>query len=121
MAMTTIQIGVPRSGPFARADERSAFADDDICVALIGPVVAIGGAVWPAFAMALFMVMTGYGAVAAQVAALGVPFLSITAPITAIWIIGAVQAQRTIRRLRHSQELRDRAAFAELSALLARE
>jgi hypothetical protein len=123
MALTTIQIGVPRSGrrALAGAGARGAFADRDIGLALIGAMVAIGGAVSSALAMTLFVVMIGYGTVAAQVARLGVPFLAITAPIAALWLVGAIQARRTIRRLRPAHELRDRAAFAELNALLARE
>jgi hypothetical protein len=84
-------------------------------------MVAIGGAISSALAMTLFVVMIGYGTVAAQVAQLGVPFVAITAPITALWLVGAIQARRTIQRLRPVHELRDRAAFAELNALLARE
>jgi hypothetical protein len=38
-----------------------------------------------------------------------------------IWLVGAIQTQRTIRRARPAIEARDRAAFAELNALLARE
>jgi hypothetical protein len=123
MAMTTIQMGVPRSGhrPLARAAGRGVLTHGDIRLAVIGTVVAIGGALSSALAMTLFVVMIGYGTVAGQVAALAVPFLAITAPITTLWIVGAIHARRRIRRLRPAHQVRDRAAFADLNALLARE
>jgi hypothetical protein len=124
MAMTTAHIGIAQSGPqpVARSAAHPGFADGLVGLIVIGALTCVGGATAPAVAIALVIVTTGGSwTVATQVASQALPFLAITVPATAVWLLGAVQTRRTIRRLAVLHDLADRAAFAELNTLLARE
>lgn len=94
----------------------------------ISDLMAIAAAAWlvgaawsAAVAAALILVLSGSWEAAEQVLGLAPTFLVILAPAVAIWLIGAVETRRSVGRLRGAFERRDRAAFAELNALLARE
>ena len=124
MAMTTAHSGIAQSGPqaVARLAVRLGFADRLVGLLLIGALTCMGGATAPAVAVALLIVATGgTWAMATQVVFQAVPFLAMMVPMAAIWLIGAIQTGRTIRRLAVAHERADRVAFAELNALLARE
>ena len=80
------------------------------------------GTAWSVVVAAvLILVLSGSWDAAEQVVGLAPAFLVILAPTMAIWLIGAMGTRRTVGRLRSAREQSDRAAFAELNALLARE
>lgn len=94
----------------------------------IGDLVAIAaaawlaGTAWSATVVAfLVLLLSGSWVVAEQVIGIAPAFLVILAPAVVAWLTAALETRRRVGRLRGAYESRDRAAFAELNALLARE
>jgi hypothetical protein len=80
--------------------DRHAATREALRLAAIALAAAVAGAALPATAFALFVgSVTGSEVAAASVAAMGLPFLAITIPTMAIWLLGAIQTERAIRRL----------------------
>jgi hypothetical protein len=124
MTITTTHARCARSGRRARTRSTIGRASDHgaIQLVLIAGLACVGGALASAIEVALLLVaLTGSWLSASQVVSLGVPFLAVTAPITAIWLLGAIQTGRSIRRVARLNDGADRAAFTALHALLARE
>jgi hypothetical protein len=124
MAMTTARIGRTQSSlqPIMGSTARQGTGDGLIRLTLIAALTGIGGAIGPAVAFALLvLVTTGSMVWATHVLALGGSFLAVTTPTAAAWLLWAVQTRRTIRRLAILHDRADRAACAQLNALLARE
>ena len=124
MTMTTVHIG---SAPLATRRTAVRSADRHTTAAIggliaSGAVVAVVGGLAAAVGVGLLVAaVSGTAGASGGIAALGVNFVTITVPTTAIWLFGAIQTQRAIRRVKPATEARDRAAFAELNALLGRE
>jgi hypothetical protein len=120
MAMSAAQIG--RVRPAGRSVAESGARSGVVSVArliAIGAAVAIPVPLVMVSVFALLVaVLGGSPALVAGIMALALPFVAITIPTTAIWLIGAIQTGRTIRRLADQVERDDRAACAELNALL---
>jgi hypothetical protein len=124
MAMTTAHIGTTQSSrqSITGSTTRPGVDHGLIRLTLIAALTAIGGAIGPAVAFALLVAATTGSLVwATHVLALGGSFLAVTTPTAAVWLLWAIQTRRTIRRLAILHDREDRAAFAELNALLARE
>jgi hypothetical protein len=81
-------------------------------------LIAIGGA-WLSSAMVAIAVVavTGSPDGFAALLGLGGPFLAVTAPISAFWMLGAIRTRATRRRFAALTEA-DREAIAELQRLL---
>jgi hypothetical protein len=66
----------------------------------LAATAAVVGAAAPALCAAVLVVAaTGSGTAAGAVMALALPFLAITIPTMAIWLLGAVGTRQTIRRM----------------------
>jgi hypothetical protein len=116
LASPTSRLQIVTQGATRRRLDRS-------LVGLVGLAVFVAGigAVLPAVSLAVLAgIQTGSGEVAAGVARLALPFLAISAPVTAIWLMGAIGTGRATGRLGGLND-GDRAAIAELHRLLARE
>jgi hypothetical protein len=125
MTMTTVHSGsaapLATRRTVAKSAERHAAASIAGLVGL-GTVVALVGGLIAAAGVGLVVgAVSGTLAAVGAIGALGVTFLAIPVPTTCIWLVGAIQTPRTIRRVAPATEARDRAAFAELNVLLARE
>jgi hypothetical protein len=102
MAMTTIRASqVPREArSLTRPVVRSDGAYGAVQLTLIATATAIVGAMTPAVLTAFIVAATtGSWEAAASVASLSLPFLMVTVPTSAIWLVGAINTRRTIRRL----------------------
>jgi hypothetical protein len=101
------------------ADRRvSPGARDVIGLTAAAGVAAIGGA-WLSSAMVAIVVMAATGALDQfpSFFGLGTPFVGVTAPISAFWLLGAIRTRAACRRFAGLTEA-DRSAIAELHRLL---
>ncbi len=123
MAMTTVHIGTRRSRalPVGRFGAHAPVVETLRLVALAALVGILGPLAIAAVAGLTVAAISGSPVAAGNVASLGLPFIAITAPTMAVWLIGAIQTRRVIRRSAARFAKADRAAFAELDVLLARE
>jgi hypothetical protein len=119
---TTVHIGIVRPEPRSLgrpwAGRRSLI--DAVGLAVIGAAAAIGS---------LAMAAIAVGALFSAIGAPPDPTLSLPGTLfavavvaeTGIWLLGAIRTRRMIRRMAPVFERADRAACAELNALLVRE
>jgi hypothetical protein len=121
MVMTTVHIAIapstPRSSLRARAEIGS--PGDVMGLTVVAALVFVGGGVGAAVAAVALLGIGGSWAI--LLTPPGAAFPSFTALATLIWLAGAIGTRRTIRRVGPLHERADRAAFAELATLLARE
>ena len=106
MATTTIRASVGhRAVPsLTRRAEHLAFAIEVVELTAVAVLAAIVGALVSAAMLAVVVALTtGSLEVAAHVLVLSVPFLAVTMPTMAIWLIGGAGTRHTIRRLRGHQ------------------
>ena len=91
---------------------------DAIGLAAAAGAVAIGGA-WLSSAIVAIVVVAATGSVDGfqAVFALGAPFVGVTAPISAFWLLGAIRTRAACRRFAGLTEA-DRRAMAELHRML---
>src|SRR3954469_972932 len=102
MTMITSPILTSRARARTTADDLDQHAANReiLRLAFIALTAAGAGAALPATAFALLVASaTGSWVAAASVAAMGIPFLAITIPTMAVWLLGVIQTERAIRRL----------------------
>lgn len=120
---TTVQIGRARLAdrPIAWPKARGAAIELAQVVAIAAGIAIVARMATVSLVAVLRVASGGSPAAVAGVMALTLPFVAIATPTTGIWLVGAIQTGRTIRRLAGRIERDDRAAFTDLNALLARE
>jgi hypothetical protein len=120
---TTVHIGIgrlePRSVGRRWAGRRSGI--DAIGLAIVGVAVSVGSLAVAAITGGALLVVIGASPDAGLSGSGALLFALAVIAETAIWLIGAVRTRRTIRRIAPLLDRADRAACAELNALLVRE
>lgn len=112
--------GLGRPATTARAGGRSTERIADLVA--IAAAAWLAGAAWSATVAAfLVLLLSGSWVVAEQIIGFAPALLVILAPAVVVWLTAALETRRRVGRLRSAYESRDRAAIAELNALLARE
>jgi hypothetical protein len=103
MTMTTIRASIAPRGAHSlvRRTERRHEAFEVIALVAVAAMTAVAGAAGPAIvAGVLAAAATGSWSAAAAVAGLGLPFIAVTAPAMAIWLLGAIGTRRAVWRSR---------------------
>lgn len=119
MTISTVRAPSTIRWPGWIADRRiSPKTRDAVGLAAAAGLAAIGGA-WLSSAIVAIVVVAVTGSVDrfGALFGLGAPFIALTGPISAFWLLGAIRTRATCRRFAGLTEA-DRRASAELDRLL---
>jgi hypothetical protein len=107
MTVTTIRAATrPREArPLTRRIDRYRLRLEVLELTAAAAMTAVVGAMVPAVGIGFVVsATTGSGKAFGAIAGLSGPFLAVTSPMTAIWLLGAIQTRRAIRCLRASDD-----------------
>jgi hypothetical protein len=93
-------VGPGRGRPYEHRIDRPAVSCEPATLVAIAATAALVGSIAPAAAFALVAaIATGSWMMAASVLVMSVPFLAVTVPTMAVWLVGAIGTRGAIDRL----------------------